>query len=233
MCKDGYATYDVDATTCVEEINYEALCTDDGGIWHGDRCTCPAEGYAWNSTSNKCVTHDKQTMTKGCVTSGGTWYEYKEAPNNPSGMLPQLEHCDCLNNTVNPDATWWYKNGNKCVPYDLNISSCKRVWGGEISYNEALGKDVCTYDFYGARHTEWILGTTMYYESEADFIEECSNRFGHFYIAQSGIQYASGCECSADVPNATGELDAEGKCGCQEGYTRVWVSNDREMKCIK
>lgn len=237
LCKDGYATYDVDATTCVEEINYEALCTDNDGTWNGDRCTCPAEGYAWNSNSNKCVTHDKQTETNGCVVSGGTWYEYKEAPNTPSGMLPQLEHCDCLNNTVNPDATWWYKNGRKCVPYDLEISSCKVVWGGEISYNEALGKDVCTYDSAGVHSTQWILGTTMYYEyhgaDSSAFTEECNSRFGHYFMDRSGNQYAGVCVCSADVPNATGELDAEGKCGCQEGYTRVWISNDRKMKCIK
>ena len=55
---------------------------------------------------------------------------------------------------------------------------------------------------------------------------------GKYNFYESGNQYIGLCKCSTDIANATGTIDAEGKCECKPGYIRAWSQDDRHIRCL-
>ena len=230
LCKDGYKA-EYPSTICepvIDEpaIDMQQICTDNNGVWTAtNSCTCLADGYAWDSKQQKCVQHQNLDGARQCAQSGGTWFEYNE-----SGTVTK-EHCDCSNNSIDPDATWLLSNGT-CGLFTLTdiTHNCT-----ESYYDETLDAEACRFkDAMNYDTIRWVVGRADLSDRPAiaNYTTLCNDRMGEYYYHDSVNQTIGLCECSAEIPNATGTIDAEGKCACKPGYIRVWSPDDRHIRCL-
>lgn len=139
-----------DAKSSAEVI--QLLCTDSGGTWKNDKCTCP-KGYELNDTNECEITNEAQKLAekeKACTETDGNWNKTSKICKCKTGFTTSREG-KCVSTYDEEKANSCAETGGKWTK--KNTCNCKTGWKldengicqpNEKTINKQRHKELCT-----------------------------------------------------------------------------------------
>lgn len=139
-----------DAKSSAEVI--QLLCTDSGGTWKNDKCTCP-KGYELNDTNECEITNEAQKLAekeKACTETDGNWNKTSKICKCKTGFTTSHEG-KCVSTYDEEKANSCAETGGKWTK--KNTCNCKTGWKldengicqpNEKTVNKQRHKELCT-----------------------------------------------------------------------------------------